>query len=124
MQLSLKYMRDRGFHCAITEHFNRSVGRRGVRQDLLGFIDFIALHPRLGTVGVQACLADWHPHVKKLTTEKANNAVRWLEAGNRILLIGWRKVLKEKGKKARVWKPRVREFTLADFPIDPDVLDL
>ena len=63
---SLKLLRDEGFICAIVEKWNSFAGppdkrcptcgknQIGVRQDLFGFADIIAVHPQLRvTVAVQ-----------------------------------------------------------------------
>lgn len=89
------------------EHFNAFAG---IRQDLFGFIDLLAVHPHYGTVGVQVCGQDWQTHIKKISTDCREPAILWLLGGNRLLLVGWRQL---KGK----WTPRLKEYSLeTDFP--------
>ena len=107
-----EYYREQGYRVAKTEYT-----ARGKSHDLMGFIDGIAFG--VGhTIYLQACGKDWQPHVEKITGPCAADAVRVLMAGNRIILIGWRKLkvpIGKAGRKQERWKPRIYEFTLADF---------
>jgi hypothetical protein len=101
-QRSSKYLRERGFMVVKTE-----TSDRGLKHDLLGILDAIALAPDR-TVGVQACGgSDFAEHVRTITTRKRSNTIQWLAAGNELLLIGWRKI----GRPAR-WTPRLLIFEL------------
>ena len=116
----MKELKKRGFKCAIVEKFNafapRKDGRRGIRVDLFGIIDILVLDHARGFVGVQSTGQDFAGHHRKLTEEKAAECIDWLTTPNGYLeLWGWRKV-KRKGR--MVWRPRIKEYTLADF-IDP-----
>lgn len=99
------------------EYYNAHGGNR---VDLFGFIDVLALHPSEGAIGVQVCGKDWSEHIKKMTGPRKEELIHWLLAGNRCILIGWRR-LKSRGNK---YTPRVKEFTLeADFPeITPEII--
>lgn len=102
--------------CAIVERFNRFAGPHGIRQDLFGIIDIIALHPSRGVVGVQSTGQDFAGHFQKITREKAQDTRDWLQTpGTSLELWGWRKVKAERGGKAMVWKPRVHVFTMEDI---------
>jgi len=127
VQRTLRSMRDQGRICGIVERFNSHVGPFGVRQDLFGIIDIIALSPDFGVVGIQACGQDFAKHVRTIMEEKAQESIDWLETKAKCAschsltpatsfeLWGWRKVKLRPGAKAMRWKPRVRIFTLDDF---------
>jgi len=112
LERTLSELKSQGYMVQKVEHFNVY---GGVRQDLFGFLDLLAVHPAHGIIGIQVCGEDWSSHVKKLTGERKEALILWLASGGRCTLIGWRQ-LKE------TWTPRIREFTLADFPeITPEV---
>lgn len=127
VQRTLRFMRQQGRICGIVERFNQYAGPFGVRQDLFGIIDIIALDPERGVVGIQACGQDFAKHIRTITEEKAQESIDWLETKIRchqcgilttatmLELWGWRKVKLRPGAKAMRWKPRVRIFTLEDF---------
>lgn len=114
-QRTIRELKGMGRVCGIVERFNRFAGPHGIRQDLFGFIDLIALDPSRGIIGVQCCGQDFSGHVNKITQERNQEAVEWLRCQGIIELWGWRKVKVKRGGKAMVWKPRIREFTLKDF---------
>lgn len=109
-QRSLKHLRDQGYTCAITEHWNSFIKRR---QDLFGFIDLVAIHKD-------------HPGVMAIqTTSGSNVAARiekilgveesrtWLEAGNRLVVHGWAK-RGARGKR-KLWTVREVEIKLDSY---------
>ena len=119
-QRTMAELKKRGFKCAIVEKFNafaaRKDGHRGIRIDMFGIIDIIALDFERGVIGVQSTGQDFAGHHRKLTEEKAQECIDWLRTpGAHLELWGWRKV-KRKGR--MVWEPRIKEYTLDDF-IDP-----
>src|SRR5438552_4401823 len=71
----------------------RPDGGRGVRQDLWGFIDIIAVFPdsTAGVLAVQCCRTeDQTRRLNKIKSPKIwAKAKLWLEAGNRIEVHGW-----------------------------------
>ncbi len=128
-QRTLRALREQGRVCAIVEKWNsrgtsttkKGEIRYGVRQDLFGILDIIALDPERGVVGVQSTGMDFGGHDKKLTEEKVQECIDWLSTpGTALELWGWRKLVKKRGGKAKVWTPRIKIYTLADFiEIDP-----
>ena len=118
-QRTLRALREQGRVCAIVERWNQHVGPHGIRQDLFGIIDVIALDPERGVVGVQSCGSDFAAHQRKMLEERAQECIDWLSTPGTVLeLWGWRKVKLKRGGKAERWSPRVRAFTLADFASD------
>jgi len=116
LQRTIRELKDQGMVCAITEKWNPHAR---IRQDLFGIIDLIALDPSRGVVGIQACGSDYAAHHKKLTGECAQRCVDWLVTpGTALEVWSWTKVLVKRGGKAKIWRPRVVDYTLADF-IDP-----
>ena len=111
---SLAYLRKMGLKPAIVERWlpNPAYPGGGKRSDMFGIIDIIAINgPE--TIGVQSCGQAFSEHHKKLTEEKEQEVRDWLEGGSRQLwLIGWRKLLKKRGGKLRLWRPRIREYHL------------
>jgi hypothetical protein len=123
-QRTIRELRNQGRVCAIVEKWNQFVGPHGVRQDLFGIIDVLALDPQRGVVGVQSCGSDFAAHERKLLTERAQECIDWLSTPGTVLeLWGWRKVKLKRGGKAERWQPRIREFTLADFGLSGAVCD-
>ena len=97
-QRTLKAMREQGRLCGIVEKFQQYGGKFGVRQDLFGFIDIIAIDPEDGIVAIQSTGMDWSGHIKKLTEERNDAVYEWLKHAP-LELWAWRKVkLKEEEK--------------------------
>jgi hypothetical protein len=114
-QRTIRELKNQGRKCGIVERFNSFVGPHGIRQDLFGIIDIIALDPERGVIGVQACGQDFSGHYKKITIDRAQETIDWLMTPGAVLeLWGWRKVKLKRGGKAMRWKPRVREIFLQD----------
>ncbi len=115
-QRTMRALREQGRVCAVVEKWNAHVGPHGVRQDLFGIIDVLALDPERGVVGVQSCTTSFAAHERKLLEERAQECIDWLSTpGTSLELWGWRKVKIKRGGKAERWQPRIRVFTLADF---------
>lgn len=115
-QRTLRELRNQGRRCAIVERYNAFVGPHGIRQDLFGIIDVIALDPQRGVVGVQSCGQDFAAHERKLFEERAEECIDWLSTpGTSLELWGWRKVKLRRGGAAMRWQPRIRQFFLGDF---------
>ena len=114
-QRTLKYLKDMGRVCGIVERFNPYVGAHGIRQDLFGFIDIIALDRKEGIIAVQSCGQAFSAHYKKITEERFHECQMWLRCGGKVELIGWRKVKLKRGGVAMRWKPRVKIITQKDL---------
>ena len=110
-QRTIKANKDAGRLCGIVERFNSHVGKFGIRQDLFGFIDIIAIDPEHGIVGVQSTGSAFSQHIKKMTEERSEPMYEWLKHA-RVELWGWRKVKLKRGGAAMRWKPRVAIFSL------------
>ena len=113
-QRTMKKLRADGYKPAIVEKFNKFAGPHGIRQDMFGIIDIVAIRPG-EILGVQSCGQAFSEHMKKLTLECFQDCEDWLEAGGRLELWGWRKLKVKRGGKAMVWTPRIKVFTLLDF---------
>jgi hypothetical protein len=72
---------------------NKFTGEHGIRMDLFGFIDIVAIDViKKQTIGVQAAgEGERRSHLKKITEYRKKYAEAWLMAGNRILLFTWSK---------------------------------
>jgi hypothetical protein len=117
-QRTLRELRNQGRRCAIVEKWNAFAGPHGLRQDLFGIIDIIALDPERGVVGVQSCGQAFAAHFRKMTVEMYQESFDWLSTPGAVLeLWGWRKVKVKRGGKAVVWRPRIKEITLKDLDL-------
>jgi len=115
-QRTIRELKNQGRKCGIVERFNAHVGPHGIRQDLFGIIDIIALDPERGVVGIQTTGNDFAGHWRKLTVERYQETRDWLETpGAHLELWAWRKIKLKRGGKAMRWAPRVREITLEDL---------
>ncbi len=115
-QRTIRELRNNGRKCAIVEKWNPHVGPHGIRQDLFGIIDVIALDPERGVVGIQCCGSGFSQHYRKLTEEMAQETLDWLSTpGTSLELWGWRKVKLKRGGKAMVWRPRIVEIKIEDL---------
>jgi hypothetical protein len=121
-QRTIRELRNQGRTCAIVEKWNQHVGPYGVRQDLFGIIDILALDPERGVVGIQSCGSDFAAHERTILEDRAQESIEWLKTpGTSLELWGWRKVKLKRGGKAMRWQPRVRVFELADFRVEIEV---
>ena len=124
-QRTMEALRQRGLKPGIVEKWNRfgrrGDGRAGIHQDLFGIIDIIVCDPARGIGGVQSTGTDYAGHLRKMTGPGAQACIEWLSCpGAWLELYAWRKVKEKRGGKRMIWKPRVKVFTLADFPqFDP-----
>lgn len=110
-QRTLAYLKDSGYMTAMAERWVEAIK---CRIDMFGFIDIVAVgHGHI--LAVQSCAGDkFAEHDRKiLGSEKAR---KWMIDGNApIMLIGWRKLKKERGKAAQKWEPKIKNYTLEDF---------
>lgn len=99
----------------------------GVRRDLFGFIDVLALDGKPGCLGIQATSgSNVAGHMHKLLRcpederhERAWLAMvqamrQWIAADNRLEIWGWRKVGKAGARK--LWEPRILQLELGQIP--------
>lgn len=88
---------------------------RGVRKDLFGFVDIVALVPdgdRFKVVGIQACVGgDASKRIDKIALQCREAACALLRAGAAIQVWAWRDLAKDEGGGRRS-VPRVIEVTL------------
>lgn len=106
--------RARGIVCDRVEFWNQYAGKFGLREDLFGFLDIIALDPARGIVGIQACgPGEFAAHKRKILANE--HAPLWLKCSGKIEIWCWRKLLKKRGGKARYWSPRIEEITIDMF---------
>lgn len=104
-QRTLALLRNAGYMAAVVERWN---AHSKVRQDLFGWIDVVAVRPdKPGVLGVQCTSAsNLSSRVKKILA--ADTAYPWLAAGNRVWVLGWKRV----GKR---WRAVRRELCLDDL---------
>lgn len=112
-QRTLKAMREQGRLCGIVEKFQQYAGKFGVRQDLFGFIDIIAIDPTEGIVAIQSCGQDYSGHVKKLTEERNEAVFEWIKHAP-CEVWAWRKVKLKRGGKAMRWMPRIADVRISN----------
>ena len=119
-QRTMKELKQRGYKTAIVEKWNQNAfrpdGHRGVRQDMFGIIDIIALDFKEKRIlGVQSTGSGFSEHLKALKGEKAQACIDWLRVGGHLELWGWRKLKVKRGGKQMKWTPRLQILTLKDF---------
>ena len=120
-QRTIRELKNMGRRCAIVEKWNPFARRagtefKGIKQDLFGIIDIIALDPERGVVGVQACGSSFKQHLDKILRDEEQSAQEWLSTPGAVFeLWGWRKVKKNRGGKQMVWKARVVEIRECDL---------
>ena len=115
---TLKYYRDQGVEIGVVERWvpffavDGDKKKGGVRVDLFGFIDLIAITPE-GIVGIQATSTGNASHrIMKIRTECKGVAAEWAQAGGQIIVIGWKKYVKKVDRKS--WRPTIVDLT-AEF---------
>ena len=109
---TLKHFRDKGYIIDVIERWIPIPGipGGGKRRDFLGFADMLAFNKNKVAL-VQSCGSNYAEHVRKILDN--DMAPEWLRGHNReLFLVAWRKVLKKRGGKLKVFRPRVAEFYL------------
>lgn len=116
LQRTTKEQKNMGREYGIVERFchNVRVGP-GIRSDLFDIFDVVAMKRGQGIIGVQVCGDDFAAHYRKITIEKADKALMWLDCGGKIEIWSWRKLLVKRGGKARRWFSKVVQITHRDF---------
>lgn len=100
----------------IVERWLAHAGPHGLRTDLFGILDIIALDPQRGVIGIQSCGQDFAAHYHKITQERFQETYDWLTTpGTSLELWSWRKVKVRRGGLAERWAPRVSEVTVFDL---------
>ena len=119
-QRTIRELKNLGRICGIVERFISNAHiPSGIRSDLFGIIDIIALDPERGVIGIQTCGNSFSEHWKKITEERYQETHDWLSTpGARLELWAWRKVKLKRGGVAMRWQPRVVEITLNDLIAD------
>ena len=116
-QRTLQYFKAQNYDCNIVERWlpNPKHPAGGVRKDMFGFADIVALGEN-SIIAIQSCGQAYSEHHKKITQDPyvAPKALKWLKCG-RIQLVSWRKVKLKRGGKAMRWSPRIKEYTEEDF---------
>jgi len=113
---TLNYIREQGWDADIVERFNPYAGKFGQRKDMFGFGDVVAMGEN-SIIAIQSCGQSFAAHHRKITEDElvAPKALKWIESGGRLMLIGWRKVKLKRGGKAMRWSPRIKEYEIDDF---------
>ena len=113
---TLEYIRSQGWVADKVEQFNPYAGKFGQRKDMFGFGDIVAMGEN-SIIAIQSCGQAFSEHNRKITEDEkvAPFALKWVQSGGRLMLIGWRKILKKRGGKLRVWAPRIKEYHIEDF---------
>ena len=114
---TIKALKEQGMKPWIVEKFNRFGGEFGIRQDLYGIIDVIALNYETGVVGVQCCSGSGYTsHMTKILEEHRQDTIDWLKTpGCSLELWAWRKLKVKRGGKAYRWVPRIQEITMTQI---------
>lgn len=104
-QRTLAHFRKHGYLCAIAEKRVRMPKAKfPVTQDLFGFIDIVAIdHIAGGVIGIQAT-SGANVASRRTKIELLPAAQQWVCAGNKLCVIGWRKL--KQGKRV-LWAPRI-----------------
>jgi hypothetical protein len=107
---SLAHGRQLGMIGGVVERWN---SHARVRHDFLGFADILFVVPGMpGVLAVQACTTgDQSKRVAKILAEP--RARVWLEAKNRLQIIGWAK-RGSRGQR-KLWTPSITEVSLDAF---------
>lgn len=118
MQRTLREQKKLGRDYGIVERFihNKRIGP-GIRSDLYGLFDVLCMSRTEGIIGIQCCGADFAAHYRKVTVDKAQAALTWLDSGGKIEIWSWRWVKEFRGAKRQICKPRVKKITYDDFEL-------
>lgn len=121
-QRTLEWLRKQGWTAAVVE---KRIPKCFVLKDLFGFIDIVAM--RTDTQLQPESDWDWHAGILGVqATSGVNTSSRmlkildtpesqtWLDAGGRIIVVGWRQLVKRNkdGSKSKrmLWKPKIQEL--------------
>ena len=88
-QRSLEFARRQGWLAGVVERWNPHAR---IRQDLFGFVDLVVVDDQPGVLAVQATSgSNVASRLAKIRGLDTAAPARWLQAGNRIEVWGWRK---------------------------------
>ena len=113
-QLSLKKLKEEGFHAQVVEKWNAFAR---IRIDLFGAIDILGVKVgRNGCTGIQATSTG---NINARVTKSLGiPAIRdFILSGNKFVVWGWAK-RGERGKR-KIWTLKERELTADDFLVKP-----
>lgn len=118
---SLAWARAKGWDAQTVERWQRIAkpapgGPPGVRIDLFGFADIVCLDGLPGVHGIQATSAA-NVSARLAKARELPVLRRWLEAGNRLTILGWSK--RGAAGKRKLWGCRAVVVTLADLSAAP-----
>lgn len=102
---SLTLLRKDGYIAWVVEKYNVFAH---VRIDLFGFIDIVAIHPKIkGVLGVQSTtVGNMSKRISKIKSIPTH--ALWLSTGNSIQVHGWAK--KGKVGKRKLWQVNITEI--------------
>jgi hypothetical protein len=101
-QRTLIRCKRRGWDAGVVERYNYYTKRS---NDLLGFIDIVALDEKDGCLGIQATSgANGAARVHKIINTCGKAALNWLARKNRIEVWSWKKYKVKRGGKAVRWQ--------------------
>lgn len=83
-ELSLKRLREAGYTVGLVERF---IAPMQIKQDLFGFIDYVAIMPGKSVLGVQCTNGHLKDHIEKILAEP--RVKTWLQTGSRIVIHCW-----------------------------------
>ena len=112
-QRTMALLKKDGMMCQVVEKWVKFKGGGGVRKDLFGIIDVLAISEERGILGVQVCsMSGRTDHIKKITIVKRDETRAWLCSGGDLELHSWRKLKVKRGGKAMRWTPDITNITI------------
>lgn len=113
---TLALIREWGWDVDKVERFISFAGKFGQRKDMFGFGDYVAMGDG-SIIAIQSCGQAFSEHHRKITEDEKVSpmALKWIQCGGRLILIGWRKTKLKRGGKAMRWNPRIKEYKQTDF---------
>lgn len=108
---------DRGHKARLRDLLVKHKRNPGVRKDLFGFIDVVALTQE-GILGIQSTSrSNVGGRMLKIRTECVDQAAAWIQSGGRIEVWGWYKQ-KIQGER-RLWHVKRRVVDESDVVVTP-----
>jgi|SRR5262252_5427617 len=97
-QRTLALLRERGYLAVVVEKFNSRVGSYGIKQDLFGFGDVLAI--KKGEILLVQTTTGAHLSNRVAKVQSSEHYPRVIESGIKVAVHGWRKL------KAAGWECR------------------